>query len=76
MMRERNGGKILNVASISAQMGNMGQANYSAAKGGVISFTNTVARETARYGILVNAIAPGFINTRMTQKIPDISKKR
>lgn len=71
MMKERKAGKILNVTSISAQMGNIGQANYAAAKGGIISFTKTVAKETARYGILVNAIAPGFINTRMTRAMPE-----
>jgi acetoacetyl-CoA reductase len=57
-------------------MGNIGQANYVAAKGGIIAFTKTAAMECARYGILVNAIAPGFVRTRMTASIrPDITEK-
>jgi 3-oxoacyl-[acyl-carrier protein] reductase len=58
--------KIVNVASVVAQMGNPGQANYSAAKGGIIALTKTVAREWARYRVNVNCVAPGVIRTRMT----------
>jgi 3-oxoacyl-[acyl-carrier protein] reductase len=69
MMKARQG-KIVNIASIVGLMGNAGQANYAATKAGVIGFTKTVAREVASRGVLVNAIAPGFIDTEMTKKIP------
>jgi len=69
MMKQR-AGKIINIASIVGQMGNAGQANYSASKAGVIGMTKTVARELAPRGVTVNAIAPGFIETAMTKKIP------
>lgn len=62
-------GRVINVASIVGQTGNFGQANYAAAKGGLIAFTKTVARETARKGITVNAVAPGFIDTDMTKHL-------
>ncbi|MBU1158559.1 MAG: 3-oxoacyl-ACP reductase FabG [Candidatus Thermoplasmatota archaeon] len=76
LMKRNEGGRILNLASVSAEIGNIGQANYVAAKGGIIAFTKTAARECARYGILVNAIAPGFVRTRMTASIrPDITEK-
>ncbi len=75
MMRERCG-KIINIASISGEMGNAGQANYSASKAGVIGLTKTLARELASRGITVNAIAPGFIKTAMTDKIPEDIKKK
>ncbi|UCE91989.1 MAG: 3-oxoacyl-ACP reductase FabG [Methanobacteriota archaeon] len=76
LMKESRAGRILNLASVSAEMGNIGQANYVAAKGGIISFTKTAAKECARHGILVNAIAPGFVRTRMTASIrPDITEK-
>ena len=70
-MQKQKSGKIINLASISGQIGNIGQANYSAAKGGVISFTKTVAKEYAADNITVNAIAPGFIKTRMLDNIPE-----
>jgi NAD(P)-dependent dehydrogenase (short-subunit alcohol dehydrogenase family) len=70
-MQKQKFGKIINIASISGQIGNIGQANYSAAKGGVISFTKTVAKEYAADNITVNAIAPGFIKTRMLDNIPE-----
>lgn len=70
-MQKQKSGKIINIASISGQIGNIGQANYSAAKGGVISFTKTVAKEHAADNITVNAIAPGFIKTRMLDNIPE-----
>jgi 3-oxoacyl-[acyl-carrier protein] reductase len=63
-------GRILNLASVSGVVGLEGQANYSAAKGGVIAFTKSVAKEAARYGITANAIAPGFISTDMVKKTP------
>jgi len=66
-------GRIVNIASVVGQTGNFGQANYSAAKGALISFTKTLAREVARKGITVNAVAPGFIETDMTRDIPEAS---
>jgi len=75
MMKQRYG-KIINIASIVGQMGNFGQANYAASKAGVIGFTKTVARELASRGITVNAVAPGFIQTAMTEKIPEEVKKK
>ena len=66
------GGRIINISSIVGQTGNFGQANYAAAKGAVISFTETLARELARKGITVNAVAPGFIETDMVSAMaPD-----
>ena len=65
MLKQRSG-RIINITSVAGQMGNPGQANYSAAKAGVIGFTKTVAKELAARGITVNAVAPGFIATDMT----------
>ena len=70
MMRQKRG-SIVNIASITGQMGNAGQANYSASKAGVIGFTKAVAREYADRGITINAVAPGFIATAMTDAIPE-----
>jgi NAD(P)-dependent dehydrogenase (short-subunit alcohol dehydrogenase family) len=69
-MIKRGWGRIVNISSMSALDGAIGQANYAAAKGGVNSFTKTVALEYAQYGILCNAISPGFIRTRMTDAMP------
>ena len=69
-MIKQGGGRIVNVSSQSAYDGPVGQANYAAAKGGIISFTKVVAREYAQYNILCNAIAPGCIKTRMTDAMP------
>ncbi len=70
-MVERGWGRIINITSIVAQMGNFGQANYAVAKGGLIAFTKTLAREVARKGVTVNAVAPGFIETDMTAGVPE-----
>ena len=70
MMRQRYG-RIINITSVSGLMGNPGQANYSASKAGVIGFTKTIARELASRGITVNAVAPGFITTDMTNVLPE-----
>ena len=69
MMRERCG-KIINIASVVGETGNVGQANYSASKAGIMGFTKTVAREVASRGITINAVAPGFIQTEMTEALP------
>lgn len=68
MLRQRSG-RIINMSSVVALTGNAGQANYTAAKAGLIGFTKTVAREVASRGITVNAIAPGFIETRMVEEL-------
>ena len=70
MMKQRSG-RIVNMSSVVGLMGNAGQANYSAAKAGIIGFTKSVAKEFAARGITVNAIAPGFIGTDMTDAIPE-----
>ena len=69
IMLKQKSGRIINIASVAGQMGNPGQANYSAAKAGVIGFTKTVAKELASRGITVNAVAPGFITTDMTSDL-------
>ncbi|MBD2183081.1 3-oxoacyl-[acyl-carrier-protein] reductase [Planktothrix sp. FACHB-1355] len=68
MLKQRSG-RIVNITSVAGQMGNPGQANYSAAKAGVIGFTKTIAKELASRGITVNAVAPGFIATDMTSNL-------
>lgn len=70
MLKQRQG-KIINIASIIGEMGNPGQVNYGASKAGVIGMTKTLAKEFASRGIRVNAIAPGFIQTAMTDRIPE-----
>ena len=68
MMKQRYG-RIVNISSIIGLRGNIGQANYSAAKAGIIGLTKSAARELGRYGISVNAVAPGFIDTAMTRRL-------
>lgn len=70
-MIESGWGRIVNVSSIVGQTGNFGQANYAASKGATISFTMTLAREVAKKGVTVNAVAPGFIETDMLKDVPD-----
>lgn len=72
-MMESGWGRIINITSIVGQMGNFGQANYAAAKGGLIALTKTLAREFAKKGVTVNAVAPGFIETDMTAEVPSAS---
>ncbi|TAE58287.1 MAG: 3-oxoacyl-[acyl-carrier-protein] reductase [Nostocales cyanobacterium] len=69
IMLKQKSGRIINISSVAGQMGNPGQANYSAAKAGVIGFTKTMAKEVASRGITVNAVAPGFIKTDMTNDL-------
>ncbi len=75
MMKQR-AGSIVNIASIIGVMGNPGQANYSASKGGVIALTKTMAKEFSKRNIRVNAVAPGFIQTSMTDKLPESVKEK
>lgn len=74
MMKQR-AGRIINIASVSGVIGNMGQANYSASKAGVIGLTKATAKELASRNITVNAVAPGFIATEMTDKLNDAVKE-
>lgn len=74
MLRQRSGA-IVNIASVIGFIGNPGQVNYGASKAGVLSMTKTVARELAAKGIRVNAVAPGFIQTEMTDRIPEKARE-
>jgi len=74
-MSKQKSGKIVNIASVVGEMGNAGQGNYAASKAGVIGFTKTIAREFAQRGINVNAIAPGYIETPMTDALPEKTKE-
>jgi len=74
-MAKQRSGKIVNIASVVGEMGNAGQANYSASKAGVIGLTKTIAREFAQRGININAIAPGYIETPMTEVLPEKAKE-
>ena len=75
MMRQRSG-RIVNIASVMGVTGNAGQANYSASKAGMIALTKTTAKELGRRGINVNAVAPGFIQTVMTEEMPEGAKAK
>lgn len=71
IMMKQKYGRVINIASVVAFMGNPGQANYSASKAGIIGFTKTIAREYASRGVTVNAVAPGFISTAMTDALSE-----
>jgi len=74
MMKKRNG-RIINIGSVVGTMGNAGQVNYATAKAGLLGFTKSLAREVASRGITVNTVAPGFIDTDMTQTLTDEQKE-
>ncbi len=74
-MLKARAGRIVNITSVSGQAGQMGQANYSSAKAGLIGLTKATARELASRGITVNAVAPGFVLTELTQDLPDALKE-
>lgn len=74
MMKQRHG-KIINISSVVGIMGNPGQANYCASKAGLIGFTKSLARELGSRGVNVNAVAPGYIQTDMTEKLPESAKE-
>jgi 3-oxoacyl-[acyl-carrier protein] reductase len=74
-MMKKRWGRIINISSVVGVMGNAGQANYAASKAGLIGFTKSLAKELAGRNITVNAVAPGFIETEMTEDLPDAAKK-
>jgi 3-oxoacyl-[acyl-carrier protein] reductase len=74
MLKQRSG-KIVSISSVVGIIGNPGQANYASAKAGVIAFTRTLAKEVGSRGITANAVAPGYIDTKMTEKLDDVHKK-
>jgi NAD(P)-dependent dehydrogenase (short-subunit alcohol dehydrogenase family) len=69
-MLDRGSGRIINISSIIGEAGNIGQANYAAAKSGLFGLTMSLAQETARKGITVNSVAPGYVSTEMVQAVP------
>ncbi len=75
IMVKQRAGRIVNIASVVGLMGNAGQANYSASKAGVIGLTKTMAKELASRGITVNAVAPGFIKTAMTEAVSEKARE-
>lgn len=76
VMWTQKSGRIVNIASVIGQTGNIGQVNYAASKAGMIAMTKTCAKEFARFGVTVNAVAPGYIQTPMTEKIPEKIKNQ
>ena len=74
-MIKKRSGRIISITSVVGAMGNAGQSNYGAAKAGIIGFTKSLAREVGVRGVTVNAIAPGFIETDMTDSLPDDQKE-
>jgi 3-oxoacyl-[acyl-carrier protein] reductase len=76
VMLKQKCGRIVSIASVIGIMGNAGQANYAASKAGIIGFTKSIAKELASRGITVNAVAPGYIITEMTEKLPEESKNK
>lgn len=75
-MYERQEGSVVCISSISGERGNLGQTNYAASKAAVIGFAKSLAREAARYGVRINAVSPGFIETDMVKSVPDKVKER
>jgi 3-oxoacyl-[acyl-carrier protein] reductase len=75
LVRQKSGGRIINITSTAGAMGNAGQTNYSAAKAGLIGFTKAAARELAHWSVLVNAVAPGLIDTEMTAPLPAAARE-
>jgi 3-oxoacyl-[acyl-carrier protein] reductase len=76
LLKQKSGGKIINISSVAGITGNSGQANYAAAKAGVIAFTKSLAKEIGKRGITVNAVAPGLIETDMTTDLPRQLKEK
>lgn len=70
-MQDGSGGSVINISSLVGRTGNKGQTNYAASKAGVIGLTQSAAKELGKFGIRVNCVAPGFINTPMVETIPD-----
>lgn len=75
MVEFKVGGSIINISSVTAKMGNMGQANYAPSKAAVETLTRVASKEFAKFGIRVNTVIPGFINTPMTQTVPEKVKE-